>query len=125
MKSYTLPAIIAASVLALATLLYTLMAPVTEEAPATQLVEATPVTKAPEDSKQAVVTPDTDKTAESAAPLPELFIDIARVQPDGMASLLVRATRHDFITEAALAQNGIDDNGQWVVLPDPLAGRIC
>lgn len=122
MKSYTLPAIIAASVLALATLLYTLMAPVTEEAPATQLVEATPVTKAPEDSKQAVVTTDTDKTAESDAPLPELIIDIARVQPDGMAVFAGKGAPNGtiFITEAGqvLAQNGIDDNGQWVVLPE-------
>ena len=122
MKSYTLPAIIAASVLALATLLYTLMAPVTEEAPATQLVEATPVTKAPEDNKQAVVTTDTDKTAESDALLPELIIDIARVQPDGMAVFAGKGAPNGtiFVTEAGqvLAQNGIDDNGQWVVLPE-------
>ena len=122
MKSYTLPAIIAASVLALATLLYTLMAPVTEDAPTTQLVEATPVTKAPEESKQAVVTTEAEESVKSDAPLPELIIDIARVQPDGMAVFAGKGAPNGtiFITEAGqvLAQNGIDDNGEWVVLPE-------
>ena len=122
MKSYTLPAIIAASVLALATLLYTLMAPVTEDAPTTQLVEATPVTKAPEESKQAVVTTEAEESVKSDAPLPELIIDIARVQPDGMAVFAGTGAPNGtiFITEAGqvLAQNGIDDNGEWVVLPE-------
>lgn len=122
MKSYTLPAIIAASVLALATLLYTLIAPVTEDAPTTQLVEATPVTKAPEESKQAVVTTEAEESVKSDAPLPELIIDIARVQPDGMAVFAGKGAPNGtiFITEAGqvLAQNGIDDNGEWVVLPE-------
>ena len=122
MKSYTLPAIIAASVLALATLLYTLMVPVTEDAPTTQLVEATPVTKAPEESKQAVVTTEAEESVKSDAPLPELIIDIARVQPDGMAVFAGKGAPNGtiFITEAGqvLAQNGIDDNGEWVVLPE-------
>ena len=122
MKSYTLPAIIAASVLALATLLYTLMAPVTEDAPTTQLVEATPVTKAPEESKQAVVTTEAEESVKSDAPLPELIIDIARVQPDGMAVFAGKGAPNGtiFITEVGqvLAQNGIDDNGEWVVLPE-------
>ena len=122
MKSYTLPAIIAASVLALVTLLYTLMAPVTEEAPTTQLVEATPVTKAPEDTKQAVIVTEAEQSKDSDAPLPELIIDIARVQPDGMAVFAGKGAPNGtiFVTEAGqvLAQNGIDDNGQWVVLPE-------
>ena len=122
MKSYTLPAIIAASVLALATLLYPLMAPLTEDAPTTQLVEATPVTKAPEESKQAVVTTEAEESVKSDAPLPELIIDIARVQPDGMAVFAGKGAPNGtiFITEAGqvLAQNGIDDNGEWVVLPE-------
>jgi len=122
MKSYTLPAIIAASVLALVTLLYTLMAPVTEEAPTPQLVEATPVTKAPEDTKQAVIVTEAEQRKDSDAPLPELIIDIARVQPDGMAVFAGKGAPNGtiFVTEAGqvLAQNGIDDNGQWVVLPE-------
>ena len=122
MKSYTLPAIIAASVLALVTLLYTLMAPVTEEAPTPQLVEATPVTKAPEDTKQAVIVTEAEQSKDSDAPLPELIIDIARVQPDGMAVFAGKGAPNGtiFVTEAGqvLAQNGIDDNGQWVVLPE-------
>ena len=122
MKSYTLPAIIAASVLALVTLLYTLMAPVTEEASTPQLVEATPVTKAPEDTKQAVIVTEAEQSKDGDAPLPELIIDIARVQPDGMAVFAGKGAPNGtiFVTEAGqvLAQNGIDDNGQWVVLPD-------
>ena len=122
MKSYTLPAIIAASVLALVTLLYTLMAPVTEEASTPQLVEATPVTKAPEDTKQAVIVTEAEQSKDSDAPLPELIIDIARVQPDGMAVFAGKGAPNGtiFVTEAGqvLAQNGIDDNGQWVVLPE-------
>ena len=122
MKSYTLPAIIAASVLALVTLLYTLMAPVTEEAPTPQLVEATPVTKAPEDTNQAVIVTEAEQRKDSDAPLPELIIDIARVQPDGMAVFAGKGAPNGtiFVTEAGqvLAQNGIDDNGQWVVLPE-------
>ena len=121
MKSYLLPAIIGASVIAIATLIYALVLPSapldSDDITATENT----VIAAPSDATQTTVTPSQDE-----ADAFKLVIDIARVQADGMAVFAGRGAPNGtiFITKngAIFAQNTIDDQGQWVVLPEePLA----
>ena len=122
MKSFILPAIIGASVIALATLFYTLTLP---DAPkvADQSTEQTSVIATPSQTTQsAVSTPEDAPEALADASLNALVIDIARVQADGMAVFAGRGAPNGtiFIIEngAIFAQNIIDEQGQWVVLPE-------
>ena len=125
MKSYLLPAIIGAAVIAGATLIYTLLLPsgtlVNVEAP----VEQAEVIETPADAQQTKLTPQAEVSDEAENKF-KLVIDIARVQADGMAVFAGKGAPNGtiFIVEngAIFAQNTIDDAGQWVVLPEqPLA----
>ena len=125
-KSYMFPAIIVTAVVAVALLAYALLLPVTEDEVVIETTTAESIIEAPEESQQAVVTAanETDASSKptSLAELPELIVDIARVQPDGMAVFAGKGAAGGtiFITENGeiLAQNAIDQQGQWVVLPD-------
>ena len=121
MKQYLLPAIIGASVIAIATLIYALLLPSAPLDGDDISGSQDKVIVAPSDEPQTTVTPA--KEAEEAF---KLVIDIARVQADGMAVFAGRGAPNGtiFITKngAIFAQNTIDDQGQWVVLPEqPLA----
>lgn len=125
MKSYILPAIIGASVIAIATLIYAVMlpsAPLTEQL---DTLEQTEVIEKPADGQQttvSVVKDSADDEAKNADGGYKLLIDIARVQADGMAVFAGRGAPNGsiFITENGkiFAQNTIDEQGQWVVLPE-------
>ena len=131
MKSYTMPAIIGASVIAVATLFYALFLPVQNVEDATNLDSTVPVISAPDDNEQtSVVANDSNLASSSSSEEIEqafkLVIDIARVQADGMAVFAGRGAPNGsvFISEngTVFAQSNIDENGQWVILPEmPLA----
>ena len=131
MKSYTMPAIIGASVIAVATLFYALFLPVQNVEDATNLDSTVPVISAPDDNEQtSVVANDSNLASASSSEEIEqafkLVIDIARVQADGMAVFAGRGAPNGsvFISEngSVFAQSNIDENGQWVILPEmPLA----
>ena len=131
MKSYTMPAIIGASVIAVATLFYALFLPVQNVEEATSLDSTVPVISAPDDNEQtSVVVNDSNANGASSSEEIEqafkLVIDIARVQADGMAVFAGRGAPNGsvFISEngTVFAQSNIDENGQWVILPEmPLA----
>ena len=121
MKSYLLPAIIGASVIAVATLIYALMLPSTPLNGEQIAVPQNKVIVAPSDAPQTSVTPPQDEVDAF-----KLVIDIARVQADGMAVFAGRGAPNGTIfiikNGTIFAQNTIDDQGQWVVLPEePLA----
>ena len=117
MKSYLLPAIIGASVIAIATLIYALLLPSAPLDGDDIAASQNTVIVAPSDEPQTTVTPTQDE-AEAF----KLVIDIARVQADGMAVFAGRGAPNGtiFITknDAIFAQNTIDDKGQWVILPE-------
>ena len=123
-KNYMFPAIIVTSIIAVALLAYALLLPVSEDDVVIETTTAEAITQAPEESQQTVVTAtnETDKSPTKPASLPELIVDIARVQPDGMAVFAGKGAPGGtiFITENGeiLAQNAIDQQGQWVVLPE-------
>lgn len=121
MKSYLLPAIIGASVIAIATLIYALLLPSAPLDSDDITAPQNDAIVAPSDATQTTVTPSQDE-----ADAFKLVIDIARVQADGMAVFAGRGAPNGtiFITKngTIFAQNTIDDQGQWVVLPEePLA----
>lgn len=125
MKPYVLPIIASAAVIAVATLGYTIFMPAEDEAVIAAKTDGDNIIEAPKDAQQAVITNATDpvKSDEPAAQsLSELVIDVARVQPDGMAVFAGKgaAGGQIFITEngAILAQNAINEQGEWVVLPE-------
>lgn len=127
MKSYIVPTIIGASGIALATLFYALFtSPDLDETPQTGAVNT--VIAPSSEAKQTSVSQNdsAEKTLEELAQEGALIIDIARVQADGMAVFAGKGAPNGtiYITEngAIFAQNIIDEQGQWVVLPDqPLA----
>lgn len=125
MKPYVLPIIASAAVIAVATLGYTIFVPAEDEAVIATKTDGDNIIEAPKDAQQAVITNATEavKSDEPAAQsLSELVIDVARVQPDGMAVFAGKgaAGGQVFITEngAILAQNAINEQGEWVVLPE-------
>ena len=124
MKSYTTPAIIVTSVVAAAILAYALLLPVSEDEVVIEGTTQERITKAPEESQQTVITATKEADTSQTQPtsIPELIVDIARVQPDGMAVFAGKGAAGGtiFVTEngAILAQNAIDQQGQWVVLPE-------
>ena len=124
MKSYTTPAIIVTSVVAAAILAYALLLPVSEEEVVIEGTTQERITKAPEESQQTVITAtkEADSNQIETTSIPELIVDIARVQPDGMAVFAGKGAAGGtiFVTEngTILAQNAIDQQGQWVVLPE-------
>ena len=125
MKPYVLPIIASAAVIAVATLGYTIFVPAEDEAVIAAKTDGDNIIEAPKDAQQAVITNATEavKSDEPAAQsLSELVIDVARVQPDGMAVFAGKgaAGGQIFITEngAILAQNAINEQGEWVVLPE-------
>ena len=124
MKSYTTPAIIVTSVVAAAILAYALLLPVSEEEVVIEGTTQERITKAPEESQQTVITAtkEADSNQIETTSIPELIVDIARVQPDGMAVFAGKGAAGGtiFVTEngTILAQNVIDQQGQWVVLPE-------
>ena len=71
MKSYTMPAIIGASVIAVATLFYALFLPVQNVEEATSLDSTVPVISAPDDNEQTSVVVMT-QTLMALAPLKKL-----------------------------------------------------
>lgn len=121
MKSYLLPGIIAASVIAVATLIYALLLPSAPLDDTDIAAQEEQVIEAPSNATQTAVQPD---TTEQEAPEDsfKLVIDIARVQADGMAVFAGRGAPNAsiFITEngAIFAQNTINEQGEWVVLPE-------
>ena len=126
-KSYMFPAIIVTSIVAAALLAYALLLPVSEDEVVIEGITQESIIEAPEESQQTVITAtnETDNSLSkpaSPAALPELIVDIARVQPDGMAVFAGKGAAGGtiFITENGeiLAQNAIDQQGQWVVLPE-------
>lgn len=126
-KSYMFPAIIVTSIVAAALLAYALLLPVSEDEVVIEGITQESIIEAPEESQQTVITAtnETDSSLSkpaSPAALPELIVDIARVQPDGMAVFAGKGAAGGtiFITENGeiLAQNAIDQQGQWVVLPE-------
>ena len=124
MKNYMFPTILITSVIALGLLAYALLLPVPEDEVVIETTTAERIIQAPEESQQTVVTATNEtKTSQSqTASLPELVVDIARVQPDGMAVFAGKGAAGGtiFVTENGdiLAQNAIDQQGQWVVLPE-------
>ena len=124
MKSYTTPAIIVTSVVAAAILAYALLLPVSDDEVVIEGTTQERITKAPEESQQTVITAtkEADTSQTQSTSIPELIVDIARVQPDGMAVFAGKGAAGGtiFVTEngAILAQNAIDQQGQWVVLPE-------
>ena len=120
MKSNLLPVIIGASIIAIATLLYAIILP---SAPQDELplAEVQKDIIAPQaDNQQTIVTPSSDEDASDEGY--KLVIDIARVQADGMAVFAGRGAPEGtiFITENGqiFAQNTINEQGEWVVLPE-------
>ncbi|MGC6516727.1 MAG: LysM peptidoglycan-binding domain-containing protein [Candidatus Puniceispirillaceae bacterium] len=132
MKSYLMPAIIGASVIALATLLYAILLPSSDIETVPLVTNESTIIATPADVEQSSVSQsDTlivkDEEQQTASVKPyKLIIDIARVQADGMAVFAGKGAPNGtiFITEngAIFAQNTIDEQGEWVVLPErPLA----
>ena len=126
-KSYMFPAIIVTSIIAVALLAYALFLPVSEDEVVIETTTANSIIEAPEESQQTVITAANEADTSPSQPtstseLPELIVDIARVQPDGMAVFAGKGAAGGtiFITENGeiLAQNAIDQQGQWVVLPE-------
>lgn len=123
MKSYTLPAIIAASVIAIATLFYALVFQGQDPEQAESVIVENSVIAEPTQNSQTSVSP-ASAVSDEATPEQKgrLIIDIARVQADGMAVFAGQGAPYGtiYITEngAVFAQNSIDDKGQWVVLPE-------
>ena len=124
MKSYLLTGIICAAVIAIATLIYALVLPhdQIEDDIETASVSEQIVTTAP-DTNQTIVTTQAEEAADDVAEDGyKLVIDIARVQADGMAVFAGKGAPNGtiFIIKggAIFAQNIIDEQGEWVVLPD-------
>ena len=121
MKSYLLPGIIAASVIAVATLIYALLLPSAPLDGSDVASQDEQVIEAPSTTTQtAVLPPKTEE--EVAGDNFKLEIDIARVQADGMAVFAGRGAPNAsiFITEngAIFAQNTVNEQGEWVILPE-------
>ena len=119
MKSNLLPVIIGASIIAIATLLYAIILP-SDPAEEPQIAAVQNTTAPQSDNQQTVVTPNVEK--DSVDEGYKLVIDIARVQADGMAVFAGRGAPEGtiFITENGeiFAQNTINEQGEWVVLPE-------
>ena len=122
MKSYILPLVIGAAVIAATTLIYTLVLPIDDGAVTPDQPVAQTVIETPAETKQTVLEQQTVPSETGEEAIDKLVIDIARVQADGMAVFAGRGAPNAsiFITEngAIFAQNIIDSQGQWVVLPD-------
>lgn len=122
MKSYTLPAIVAASVIAVATLLYALFFQGQDPEQAESVLVENSIIAEPTTNTQTSVAPATASEETVPEQTGRLIIDIARVQADGMAVFAGQGAPYGtiYVTEngAIFAQNSIDDKGQWVVLPD-------
>jgi nucleoid-associated protein YgaU len=124
MKSYLVPGIIGAAVIALATLLYAIILPDAPIEDISSAPENAQIVAPAADNNQTIVTNKEAPAAQDAAEEDpyKLVIDIARVQADGMAVFAGRGAPNGsiFITENGqiFAQNTIDEQGQWVVLPE-------
>ena len=124
MKSYLVPGIIGAAVIALATLLYAIILPDAPIEDISSAPENAQIVAPAADNNQTIVTNKEAPEAQDAAEEDpyKLVIDIARVQADGMAVFAGRGAPNGsiFITENGqiFAQNTIDEHGQWVVLPE-------
>ncbi len=124
MKSYLVPGIIGAAVIALATLLYAIILPDAPIEGISSAPENAQIVAPAADNNQTIITNKEAPAAQDAAEEDpyKLVIDIARVQADGMAVFAGRGAPNGsiFITENGqiFAQNTIDEQGQWVVLPE-------
>lgn len=124
MKSYLVSGIIGAAVIALATLLYAIILPDAPIEDISSAPENAQIVAPAADNNQTIVTNKEAPAAQDAAEEDpyKLVIDIARVQADGMAVFAGRGAPNGsiFITENGqiFAQNTIDEQGQWVVLPE-------
>ena len=124
MKSYTMPVIIGASVIAVATLFYALFLPVQNVEDATNLDSTVPVISAPDDNEQTSVVANNSNlaSANSSEEIEQAFKLVIAIAFRQMVRPFCRQGRNGsvFISEngTVFAQSNIDENGQWVILPE-------